>query len=346
MRRPVFPAAIRGRPHSTALFLGALLLATVSVAYGVGFALLTPQAAARVLVVDLAVAAIAATVAFLVGRGHVDSMPALDYAAAVVLASAYAAVLNELAAAPDRAAQLTAHGCITVSAVGVVIRRRPPFAALVLTAPVAWWVTVSGLDAPGFDPSSWLPTWGFTLAVAAALYTLMATEGWTANASFGRAEQLATIDDLTGLSNRRGLTQRATQLAALAHRRHDTLWCAFLDVDGFKSLNDTQGHLAGDQVLVATARALEQVARAADVVARWGGDEFVVLGLGEPPGPGQLEARVTTALGSSTRGLVPTWVPGVTIGVAVVRAGESATALEDLLAEADARMYERRSRSR
>jgi diguanylate cyclase len=90
-------------------------------------------------------------------------------------------------------------------------------------------------------------------------------------------EDLAFHDPLTGLANR-ALFDDRLELAMASARRHDDLLCiAFLDLDDFKSINDTYGHLVGDQVLIAVARRIERSVREEDTVARFGGDEFAVI---------------------------------------------------------------------
>ena len=106
---------------------------------------------------------------------------------------------------------------------------------------------------------------------------------------------LALRDPLTGLANRRLLTELLEAGLARTRRTGDTLAVAFLDLDGFKAVNDTHGHDAGDAVLIETARRLLSVARHADVVARVGGDEFVIV---YEPGGGEdrLIQRLDAAL--------------------------------------------------
>lgn len=90
-------------------------------------------------------------------------------------------------------------------------------------------------------------------------------------------EQLAFKDSLTGLPNRRLLNDRMHQALVQAKRHEKMTAVCYLDLDGFKSINDRYGHKAGDQVLVETAARLEQSVREGDTVARMGGDEFVLL---------------------------------------------------------------------
>lgn len=90
-----------------------------------------------------------------------------------------------------------------------------------------------------------------------------------------RMAHLAHHDALTGLPNRRSLMDRLAQLLALAQRQDQRLAVMFLDLDGFKPVNDNLGHEAGDRLLQAIATRLRSGVREADVVARIGGDEFV-----------------------------------------------------------------------
>jgi len=99
----------------------------------------------------------------------------------------------------------------------------------------------------------------------------------------GLAEQelksltLATSDDLTGLTNRRGFEAIASHTLALCHRVHRPATLLLFDLDDFKEVNDTFGHLEGDRVLQEFADHLLSTFRDSDVVARLGGDEFCVL---------------------------------------------------------------------
>ena len=92
-----------------------------------------------------------------------------------------------------------------------------------------------------------------------------------------RIEQLSRKDALTGLTNRRWLDEVLHGEAERA-QRYDVPFCVVMvDLDHFKDVNDTFGHVVGDQVLIAVARSLESAARMSDVVARYGGEEFLAL---------------------------------------------------------------------
>src|SRR5581483_6385733 len=84
-------------------------------------------------------------------------------------------------------------------------------------------------------------------------------------------------DPATGVANRIALTDRLSQALLALERQPGQVALLFIDLDNFKTINDTLGHDVGDQVLAAAARRLERVARRGDTVARFGGDEFVLL---------------------------------------------------------------------
>jgi diguanylate cyclase (GGDEF)-like protein/PAS domain S-box-containing protein len=92
-----------------------------------------------------------------------------------------------------------------------------------------------------------------------------------------RLEQIAHFDTLTGLPNRALLIDRLHQALAQAQRRRERLAVVFLDLDGFKAVNDEYGHEAGDQVLIAAAGRMKQALREGDTLARLGGDEFIAV---------------------------------------------------------------------
>lgn len=100
-----------------------------------------------------------------------------------------------------------------------------------------------------------------------------------------RAHGLATRDALTGLLNRRSLVEHLEQAIARAHRQQKGLAVLFLDMDRFKTINDTLGHDVGDELLIQVAGRIAGAVRESDMVGRLGGDEFVVLMEGLPAYP-------------------------------------------------------------
>jgi diguanylate cyclase (GGDEF)-like protein len=152
-------------------------------------------------------------------------------------------------------------------------------------------------------------------------------------------------DALTGLSNRGMLLARLDQLLAMHARDGRGLVVLFCDLDDFKRVNDTYGHLAGDAVLREVADRLRACLRSSDTVARLSGDEFAVLM--EPPheDPLQVAGRVISALGEPVEIAEATVDCGVSVGVAVLTSGRADTAVRarDLMAAADSAMYSAKS---
>lgn len=148
---------------------------------------------------------------------------------------------------------------------------------------------------------------------------------------------LATTDPLTGLFNRRTALETAIREAALFERGSRNLSYILADIDHFKAINDIHGHQAGDAVLVAVSEALRSVTRVQDVLARWGGEEFLFV-LPDTPRAGA--ADLAERIRDVVAGLGP--VAGVcritlTCGISGQRKGESCDAA---IARADQALYE------
>jgi len=95
--------------------------------------------------------------------------------------------------------------------------------------------------------------------------------------SKAKLEDMAVTDELTGVANRRGFFLFAERLLKVANRDDNKVWFVFIDVDGMKSINDEYGHSEGDNALRAVANLLKKTFRESDLIARIGGDEFVVV---------------------------------------------------------------------
>jgi diguanylate cyclase (GGDEF)-like protein/PAS domain S-box-containing protein len=154
-----------------------------------------------------------------------------------------------------------------------------------------------------------------------------------------RLTELATTDTLTGLLNARAFAERGARLLAAWESEGRQALLAFCDVNGLKVINDTLGHDAGDGVIVDAARLLRASSRDTDLVARVGGDEFVVLGLvRDETGALAFAKRLRTAIdGHNADGSRPYRV-SISVGTSVFVPG-CATSLEALRADADAAMY-------
>jgi diguanylate cyclase (GGDEF)-like protein len=152
-------------------------------------------------------------------------------------------------------------------------------------------------------------------------------------------EQLALTDELTGLRNRRGFLLLADQAWRLARRTHVKCRLLFIDLDGVKLVNDTQGHQVGDALLVDAARVMTGVFRETDVIGRIGGDEFAVLELMDKAGTsGNGSQRLQAAIDEFNHHAGQSYQLSMSVGVEDLPAAGSTT-LETLLSEADRAMY-------
>jgi diguanylate cyclase (GGDEF)-like protein len=153
----------------------------------------------------------------------------------------------------------------------------------------------------------------------------------------------ASHDELTGLANRAHFMERFNQLIVRMHRHTGHLAAVlFLDLDRFKRVNDSLGHLAGDQLLVAVARRIESCLRTGDVLARMGGDEFTVLLEDIESADGHNGAitvaeRILADLRNPFTILGREVYASASIGIAVTQTGRDAP--EDVLRDADIAMY-------
>ncbi|MDO8464652.1 MAG: GGDEF domain-containing protein [Gallionella sp.] len=124
-------------------------------------------------------------------------------------------------------------------------------------------------------PSAWLS--GIAGGVIALWFEAFGRHAVERTEMERRLEILATTDPLTGILNRRACLERGKALSESAKRYGHPMTVMMLDIDHFKKVNDTHGHDVGDQALVAVAEVLKNGIRNMDILARWGGEEFLVL---------------------------------------------------------------------
>ena len=151
---------------------------------------------------------------------------------------------------------------------------------------------------------------------------------------------LSLIDDLTGLYNRRGFADLGEQYLKLARRTARGVALVYLDLDRFKTINDTLGHHVGDRALLKLADLLKGSFRRSDIIARMGGDEFAVLAVeATGDGPQLVLNRLRERIDEFNASHREPYQLAVSIGMAR-HEGADRVALEDLLGQADAAMYE------
>jgi diguanylate cyclase (GGDEF)-like protein len=152
--------------------------------------------------------------------------------------------------------------------------------------------------------------------------------------------ELATIDPLTQVANRRAVEQRLAHEFQRERRYKHPLACILIDIDHFKAVNDNYGHPVGDKVLVEVAIAIRESIRTTDLVARFGGEEFIVVA----PETGSVAAhlvaeRIRRAITAKTTAKMDQGLPVVTASLGVASTDVKVVTESDLVAKADAALY-------
>jgi len=158
-----------------------------------------------------------------------------------------------------------------------------------------------------------------------------------------KLSEIATRDELTGLPNRRAMGELLLTETARHARLKAPLSLALLDIDHFKQINDRLGHAAGDEVLRGFAQRIEAELRGADVMARWGGEEFLLLLPGVSLAQAQkIAERLRTRVASHDMEVAG----HITISLGVAHWGADATSIAAVLKEADKALYDAKSQGR
>lgn len=328
------PERISHRYHLIRVIVTLSTIGTVTMVIGLA-ALVDPQNVhpLRYFAGCMVVAVICGAAIFYLVKVDAQSTTSVE---AAMLAGLFATYMNTLYGGlldVDPWWQVSGYLVVIMIAGGVSLRRWTTFTFFIVVALAAWSVAIDSADEPEeflFD-SYVLVLLG--TVVSGAILWLFRIERQRVTELNRELQVNATHDALTGVLNRNGLLN-ATMVAG---RDGQPAWCVYVDVDYFKSINDLRGHDHGDEVLRAVAGSLTGVG--GDLTARWGGDEFVALGFGEPPGEEAVQRRVDQEINVVERGAA------VTVGLATGPIRDGAE-LARLMRRADRRMYERRAQAR
>jgi diguanylate cyclase (GGDEF)-like protein len=240
---------------------------------------------------------------------------------------------------------------ISILAAGAMVGGGPAilFAGLTTIANIGTWLYASGHPVAGvypFDPTTGaiflLSNTIVAVGLAAVLNfysTYMRRSISTLNVQAEQMTELAHTDPMTGLANRRWLMEQLGREFSRARRYRRPLSLLYLDLDGFKAINDRFGHLFGDEVLTGAGRSMKAVLRSTDLLARIGGDEFVVL-LPETgiEGAHNVTAKLRKALTAYGQQLGPA-VPSLSFCAGVSQLRQDDATIDDILSRADEAQY-------
>ncbi len=209
------------------------------------------------------------------------------------------------------------------------------------------WLLVSSSDSPEMGNAIWISLLvpvPLTLVFGGICIALVVS----LDRAWGQIHALAMRDALTGLNNRTHFMPAAQRELDLARRHGQPLALMVLDVDHFKTINDSVGHLGGDDVLVQVAQRCRQALRTTDLLARWGGEEFIMLLPNTPLAQArQLAERVRKSLQNTPSIMVNGRAVVVTasLGATGLIPGQTPS-LEQLIRKADSAMYMAKSAGR
>jgi diguanylate cyclase (GGDEF)-like protein len=266
-------------------------------------------------------------------------------ATASVIALAGAALVGQTL---DPAWALLCLVAFAMAAVGS--SRTVPLAAVLVVSGVGWFV---GVVRAVIETSDWTTSWyvdwsrAFAALALAGAFTVVVhrrlhRSRQEVDEALAFAQDATVHDPLTGLANRKGLGMLGAQILETARRRGDAVYCMFLDVDGLARVNTELGHAAGDDVLLTVAEALSRSTRATDAVARWGDDEFVVVGPGTGLAPLEMERRVRARCLENSPLPRDQWAARISAGGAVLEPWDDGD-VDSLLRQADREMHLRRA---
>jgi diguanylate cyclase (GGDEF)-like protein len=203
---------------------------------------------------------------------------------------------------------------------------------------------LSGLFPSQFPIISIYKGWAFVMITAALLYGLMQNETRKRDKIEGHLRSLAIYDPVTGLLNRTCFVENLEKALALAERNASSVGVIFLDLDGFKAVNDQYGHHSGDELLSEVGKRLIGFTRTADSAARFGGDEFVLLVHNDAKGTEALSRRLVEEM---RRPFVLQGAPArITASVGYALFPDHGRHSKQLLRAADMAMYQVKERGK
>ena len=295
------------------------------------------QTAAR-LVTSLVPAAIIGVLALWSRRGLSAGL-----APWMVLVGGLVALLGPLATVvfTDHASDL-GYAMLILATTGAVVYRQRPLWTFVTFGLAAYIVAATRAPVSQDTLGDWIAAGLMATGLGIALFTARRASVRQIVAASERLAYMAGHDALTGLVNRHGLETAGPTVLALARRDGRTVFAAFVDIDRLSEINNEHGHGAGDEVIRSVADALRNCVREADVVSRWGGDEIVLVGIGDGPDAHRIEEAVRDH--ALPHAAVPDWDGQVSVGVVALPSVNAS--FEALILTADAAMYERRGRRR
>lgn len=154
-----------------------------------------------------------------------------------------------------------------------------------------------------------------------------------------KLESIANYDNLTKIANRHNFNYEFEKYFSLSKRNKESLSLLFIDIDNFKNINDTLGHDIGDRVLIKISKLLKQYTRKEDLLARWGGEEFVILLINSDLNTSTNKAEELRYLIENNTELQDLLSYKITASFGLTKAKDN-DSIEDIIIRADKAMYE------